>query len=387
MNIRRLCTITLLLILGGATLLAPRTTQAQGDRRCFPNVPGIEHCIEGRFREYWEQNGGLAVFGYPNGPAHMETTAEGSFLTQYFERNRFEYHPENARPYDVLLGRLGDTRLRQRAGDWRNLPKGEPQPGCLWFAETQHSVCEPFKSYWESHGLQDPALNRFQRSLALFGLPLTEPQTETNAAGDTVLTQWFERARFEYHPGKPREFQVLLGLLGSELWPRCSVPLTGGFGRLWTTNGDVRARLGCPLHEERASPAAEQIFERGVMYWWSGNDTIYALMERGGEPGSGEWMSAPNMWREGQPLPPLNPPPGLHAPQRGFGWLWHESRFIRTQVGWGRAPEVGMTGVFQRFEHGIMLHSQAVNGHGPLIYVLTDPGLRPRSAFYQTFPD
>jgi hypothetical protein len=40
---------------------------------------------------------------------------------------------------------------------------------------------------------------------------------ETNAAGDTVLTQWFERARFEYHPDKPREFKVLLGLLGNEV--------------------------------------------------------------------------------------------------------------------------------------------------------------------------
>jgi hypothetical protein len=39
---------------------------------------------------------------------------------------------------------------------------------------------------------------------------------ETNTAGDTVLTQWFERARFEYHLDNPREFAVLLGLLGSE---------------------------------------------------------------------------------------------------------------------------------------------------------------------------
>ncbi len=43
-------------------------------------------------------------------------------------------------------------------------------------------------------------------------MPLSEPQTETNAAGDTVLTQWFERARFEDHGAKG----VLLGLLGNE---------------------------------------------------------------------------------------------------------------------------------------------------------------------------
>jgi len=26
---------------------------------------------------------------------------------QYFERARFEYHPENAAPYDILLGQFG----------------------------------------------------------------------------------------------------------------------------------------------------------------------------------------------------------------------------------------------------------------------------------------
>ncbi len=39
---------------------------------------------------------------------------------------------------------------------------------------------------------------------------------ETNANGDRVLTQWFERARFEYHPTNPTPFRVLLGRLGAE---------------------------------------------------------------------------------------------------------------------------------------------------------------------------
>jgi uncharacterized protein YkwD len=41
---------------------------------------------------------------------------------------------------------------------------------------------------------------------------------ETNQAGDRVLTQWFERARFEWHPDRPAEYRVLLGLLGREFW-------------------------------------------------------------------------------------------------------------------------------------------------------------------------
>ncbi len=33
---------------------------------------------------------------------------------QYFERARMELHPENQRPYDVLLGLLGNEALQAR---------------------------------------------------------------------------------------------------------------------------------------------------------------------------------------------------------------------------------------------------------------------------------
>ena len=47
------------------------------------------------------------------------------FQVQWFERNRLELHPENARPYDVLLGRLGADRLAQQGRDWFTFPKSE----------------------------------------------------------------------------------------------------------------------------------------------------------------------------------------------------------------------------------------------------------------------
>jgi hypothetical protein len=65
--------------------------------------------------------------------------------------------------------------------------------------------------------VRDAQLNAFQGSLALFGLPLTSAKLEKASDGSQVVTQWFERARFEWHPDKPREFRVLLGLLGNEL--------------------------------------------------------------------------------------------------------------------------------------------------------------------------
>ena len=156
-----------------ALIIPALPASAQTDRRCF-NVPGITNCIEGRFREYWEQNGGLDVFGYPISAPMQMSTAEGTFLTQYFERNTFELHPEKPRPYDVLLGRLGDALLRAEGTVWQNLPKAAPTAP-HFFPETGHAVShEPFWQYWSSHGLQDRALNPYQGSPALCGLRLTE---------------------------------------------------------------------------------------------------------------------------------------------------------------------------------------------------------------------
>ena len=194
---------------------------AAQEEMCFQETG---FCISGRFREYWLQNGGVAVFGFPIGPARDERNRDtgAMHLTQWFQRNRFELHTGNRPPYDVLLGRLADERLQAQGRNWQSEGReAGPAPGCLWFAQTGHNVCNQdrslgFRQYWESNGLQDRALNAHQRSLALFGLPLTAPRTETNTSGNTVVTQWFERARFEWHPGKQPEFKVLLGLLGNE---------------------------------------------------------------------------------------------------------------------------------------------------------------------------
>ena len=181
------------------------------------------HLLEGRFRQYWQGTGGLPVFGYPLNDDHFEGTTEGGFVTQVFERNRFEHHPANKAPYDVLLGRLGDERLRQLGRDWRK--EYEPRPVAAGCAATavdgrQIVVCEPFLTYYRTHGLQlDTAVAvSSAESLALLGLPLTQASTETNSSGDRVLTQWFERARLEYHPGNPPGQQILLGRLGAEVY-------------------------------------------------------------------------------------------------------------------------------------------------------------------------
>ncbi len=190
--------------------------QPDTEERCFSETG---YCISGRIREYWEQNGGLPVFGLPIGPQQEETIEGQPIQAQWFERNRLELHPANARPYDVLLGRLGVDRLIQQGRDWFTFAKGQPQDGCLFFDESGHSICEPFLSAWRASGLElDGAAGKTQaENLALFGLPISEPQTETMSDGKEYTVQWFERARFESHPENQPPFNVLLGLLGSEV--------------------------------------------------------------------------------------------------------------------------------------------------------------------------
>jgi glucose/arabinose dehydrogenase len=205
------------LLLALLPLLASTPARAQSSEQFFPET---DLTVRDRMLSFWRENGGLPVFGLPIGEQRDEQGPEGRFVTQWFERQRFELHPENAPPYDVLLGRLGDEALRRAGRDWFGLPKGEPQPGCLFFAETQHSLCEPFLSYWQANGLEfdGRAGSSYDESLALFGLPLSEPAPETNSSGALVLTQWFERARLEYLPENPDPYKVLQGRLGAEVF-------------------------------------------------------------------------------------------------------------------------------------------------------------------------
>jgi type VII secretion-associated serine protease mycosin len=168
--------------------------------------PPVGHTLKGAFLKFWQQNGGLAVFGYPLSEEFQEVspTDGKSYLVQYFERNRFEYHPELAGMKDeVLMGLLGVEMTRGRV-----FPPAIPFTGDAihtYFKETQHSLNGAFLKYWQEHG-----------GLAIFGYPISEEITENG-----YKVQYFERNRFEYHPEYAgTKDEVLLGLLGVEVIKR-----------------------------------------------------------------------------------------------------------------------------------------------------------------------
>lgn len=88
--------------------------------------PETGHRLCHGFQGYWEAHGldfgdpdvsfreSLALFGYPI--SEEFTDLETGLTVQYFERARFEHHPDNPEPYTVLLGRLGADLLKD--GDW-----------------------------------------------------------------------------------------------------------------------------------------------------------------------------------------------------------------------------------------------------------------------------
>jgi len=79
------------------------------------SFPQTGQAVGGRFLRYWQAHGGLALFGYPLTGERQEKLEDGkTYTVQYFERARFEHHPENAPPNDVLLGQFGRRVLDQR---------------------------------------------------------------------------------------------------------------------------------------------------------------------------------------------------------------------------------------------------------------------------------
>jgi hypothetical protein len=189
----------------------PRTTDPAPAREGCRHFPETGHNLCGAFARHWAERGGLAIFGYPISEEFRQVSRQDGriYTVQYFERNRFEYHPENAgTPFEVLLGLLGNDLTAARRGEPSFAPVAAPPPGADLFPETGHSLGGAFRDYWQRNG-----------GLATFGYPISEEFAEYNPADGRIYTvQYFERNRFEYHPenaGTP--FEVLLGLLGNQV--------------------------------------------------------------------------------------------------------------------------------------------------------------------------
>jgi hypothetical protein len=175
--------------------------------------------VSGRFWDTWQGGRSFEDSVYTNGYPitalrdEVSATDGKSYKTQWFERARFESHPENPSPNDVLLGLLGVAAAQGRQDEAPFKPVSNPGGRAQWFPETGHTLGDfsegglAIIAYWSQRG-----------DVKQFGLPISEPFFEANKGdGTSHLVQYFERQRFEYHPEyKGTRYEILLGRLGSE---------------------------------------------------------------------------------------------------------------------------------------------------------------------------
>ena len=361
----------------GAVLLAGNAPAlplaAAPGARCFAET---NQCIAGRFLAYWDANGGLARNGLPLTPERREVLEDGNeYTVQYFERVRMELHPENAAPYDVLLGQFGRAIFRESfwIESYKFAQATAPvpqQPGQTYFSETGHNVGPRFAAYWRANG-----------GLAQFGYPLGEERDESlqvapSQPSQTFRVQYFERARFEYHPENAgTAYEVLLGQFGRSLATLNSAEiLVAPFGNLYRTNAQVREELGPPaLNYADASgnatgpsiatqPGAFLAFEHGVMLYTGNGGPGGSIQILCGSADSGSAVinsrlgfGIEDYWTPDQPVGGgPGPRPGTYEPKRGFGKLW--SGPTRDCLGYAlSADETAYTQTIQGFSRGIAI--------------------------------
>jgi len=312
---RRGGAIALVLILLLGSMPAPPTVaRAAGGQQPTPSAATPRyfaetgHYVGGRFREFWEERGGLFVFGLPLTSQFAFPSTDGKvYQVQHFERAVFELHPENQAPFDVLLTQVGRESIAGRLDEGPFQPTG-PAPGQPYESTTRHNIPDFFLAWWNRYG-----------GLQNFGYPLSEAFFERHAAdGKEYVVQYFERGRFELHPeNSGTEYEVLLGLMGRDRMlreddvpafaraPETAPPGAPATIRLGATGlpilqgahvglgiqaqfyGQPHAQLQDMIHDIGFSWVKQQVIwrdiegEKGVYRWGELDQIVPALADRG----------------------------------------------------------------------------------------------------------
>jgi hypothetical protein len=186
--------------------------------------PQTGHHLAGDFLTFWRDNGRLTFLGAPI----SEQFKDNGLTVQYFEKARLELHGDTivfgALGTETLAGRGIDLnerphRARLLRGDLFDEPSTTPFTRLApvtftadaddhrYFAESGHTLNSSFKLAWEKTG-----------GLDRYGLPLSEEFAEVSPIdGKVYTTQYFERARFEYHPETASNYSVVLTPLGTSV--------------------------------------------------------------------------------------------------------------------------------------------------------------------------
>jgi hypothetical protein len=139
------------------------------------------------------------VFGYPITEAiRSNVTDSGEPRTvQYFDKVRFELISEQSGEPRIAITPLGEIYYQKEKGN-PTLVAPANSPACRLFAETGYRVCFAFLDFFDQNG-----------GLDIFGNPISDIIISNDR-----YVQYFERARFEWHPELPSGQRVVLTDLG-----------------------------------------------------------------------------------------------------------------------------------------------------------------------------
>ena len=182
----------LVLLLAGC--MVGRSTNSQETAGSANFIP-----IGEEFRSFYEANGGQRIFGYPLTDPFLNVS--GDRIIQYFQRLRLEYDPARD---DIHITALGDWGRPSESAENQSEALNEP-----WLAEGA------FLTFYEKYNGE-----------LLFGRPLT-PQIDE--AGMRI--QYFDNARLEWHPEKPLDYRVQVGLLGEAHYRQVGLFMNPGRSR------------------------------------------------------------------------------------------------------------------------------------------------------------
>lgn len=203
--------VALLLAAGTMASPAPRVQAAPAAApQPFRYFKDTGHNIGTRIKTFYEQNGDVSIFGLPL----TEVIREGDLDVQYFERAKIELHPEFDPSWYISLAQLGRAAAEGRTEpEFAPVPEGTPDENTTYFPQTGHNLRFGFRAFWQRNS-----------GVRIFGFPLSEEFTEISPDdGKPYTVQYFERAKFEYHPESP-ENPIQLARLGSLALDRSGLP-------------------------------------------------------------------------------------------------------------------------------------------------------------------
>ncbi|MCC7208400.1 MAG: hypothetical protein IT323_13920 [Anaerolineae bacterium] len=210
--------------------------------------------------------------------------------------------------------------------------------------------------YWLARGTERATIYRVQ---------------EDGARGESWSVGRFGSFQVRVRPGarQAERFLLVAGDSPSEVQQTLTIPL--GCEGAWFFEPNPG---GCPPGPPVISTMAEQVFERGRMFWVQAQGQIYVLYDDGDIPG---WSAFPDQFQEGGPEldPNRQPPEGLSQPVRGFGLVWREQPRVADRLGWATGPETAYDGALQgdtTLETGVAY----LRGRDDTIYELSGGGAR-----------